>query len=78
MIHFLFFLSVAENKMMVSAVRDTAESSNLGEEEVELLARAVVAPLGQEEFDLFPNLLLVEMPAVLVVHAGSRRGVRGS
>lgn len=57
---------------------DSGISAYLGEEEVELLARAVVAPLGQEEFDLFPNLLLVKMPAVLIVHAGSCRGVRGS
>lgn len=51
--------------------------ADLAEEQVELLARAVVSSLGQEELDLLLNLLLVQMPAVLIVDAGSRRGVRG-
>lgn len=51
--------------------------ADLAEEQVELLARAVVSSLGQEELDLLLNLLFVQMPAVLIVDAGSRRGVRG-
>ena len=50
---------------------------NLAEEQVELLARAVVSSLRQEELDLLLDLLLVQMPAVLIVHAGSCCGVRG-
>lgn len=50
---------------------------DLAEEQVELLARAVVSSLGQEELDLLLNLLFVQMPAVLIIDAGSRCGVRG-
>lgn len=50
---------------------------HLAEEQVELLARAVVPSLRQEQLDLLLDLLLVEMPAVLVVHAGSCCGVGG-
>lgn len=48
----------------------------LGEHGVELLARAIVASLGQELLDLLPHLILVQMPAVVVVDAGARRRVR--
>lgn len=51
--------------------------ADLAEEQVELLARAMVSSLGQEELDLLLNLLFIQMPAVLIVDAGSRRGVRG-
>lgn len=50
---------------------------DLAEEQVELLARAVVSSLGQEELDLLLNLLLIQMPAVFIVHAGSCCGVWG-
>lgn len=50
---------------------------DLAEEQVELLARAVVSSLGQEELDLLLNLFFIQMPAVLIVDAGSRCGVRG-
>lgn len=50
---------------------------DLAEEQVELLARAVVSSLGQEELDLLLNLLFVQMPAVLIIDAGARCGVRG-
>ena len=50
---------------------------DLAEEQVELLARAVVSSLGQEELDLLLNLLLIQMPAVLVIHAGPCCRVRG-
>lgn len=50
---------------------------DLAEEQVELLARAVVSSLGQEELDLLLNLLFIQMPAVLIIDAGSRCGVRG-
>lgn len=52
-------------------------SAHLWEQEIELFARAMVSPLRQEEFDLLLDLLLVQMPAVLIVHACPRRGVRG-
>lgn len=51
--------------------------SDLAEQQVELLARAVVSSLGQEELHLLLNLLLVQVPAVFIVHAGPSRGVRG-
>lgn len=51
--------------------------SDLAEEQVELLARAVVSSLGKEELDLLLNLLFIQMPAVLIIDAGSRCGVRG-
>lgn len=51
--------------------------TDLAEEQVELLARSVVSSLGQEELHLLLNLLLVQVPAVLVVHAGPCSGVRG-
>lgn len=50
---------------------------DLAEEQVELLARAVVSSLGQEELDLLLNLLLIQVPAVLIIHTSSRCGVRG-
>lgn len=52
--------------------------SDLAEQQVELLARAVVSALGQEELHLLLNLLLVQVPAVFIVHAGPSRGVRGA
>jgi len=53
-------------------------SADLAEQQVELLARAVVPSLRQEELDLLLDLLLIQMPAVLIVHAGSCCGIRGS
>lgn len=50
---------------------------DLAEEQVELLARAVVSSLGQEELDLLLNLLFIQMPAVLIIDTGSCCGVRG-
>lgn len=58
-------------------INQRSAGSDLAKEEVELLARAVVASLRQEELNLLLNLLLVQVPAVLIVHAGSGRGVRG-
>lgn len=55
----------------------TKHGSHLAEEQVELLARAVVSSLGQEELHLLLDLLLVQVPAVLVVNAGPCSGVRG-
>ena len=54
------------------------EGSYLGEEEIELLAVAVVTTLREEELHLFLHLLLVQVPAVLILHTGPSRGVRGS
>lgn len=51
---------------------------HLAEQQVELLPWAVVAALREEELDLLLNLLLVQMPAVLVVHAGACCRVRSS
>lgn len=52
-------------------------AADLAEEQVELLARAVVSSLGKEKLDLLLNLLLIQVPAVLIVHTSSCRGVRG-
>lgn len=62
---------------VVYLINQCSVGSDLAKEEVELLARAVVASLRQEELHLLLNLLLVQVPAVLIVHAGSSRGVRG-
>ena len=51
--------------------------AHLAEEQVELLPRAVVPSLGQEELHLLLDLLLVQVPAVLVIHTGPCCRVRG-
>ena len=52
--------------------------SHLGEHGVELFVGAAVAALGEVGLDLLPNLLLVQVPAVLGVRAGPGRGVRSA
>lgn len=50
---------------------------DLAEEQVELLAGAVVSSLGEEKLDLLLNLLFIQVPAVLIIHTGSCCGIRG-
>ena len=53
------------------------ENAYLAEEQVELLPRAVVPSLGQEELHLLLDLFLIQMPAVFIVHTGPCCWVRG-
>ena len=43
----------------------------LSEHGVELLPGAIVSSLGKKLFDLLPDLILVQMPAVVIVNAGT-------
>lgn len=51
---------------------------NLSKHGVELLPRAVVSSLRQKLLDLLPDLILVQMPAVVVVNAGACSWVRST
>lgn len=38
----------------------------------------MVSTLGEEKFNLFLDLLLIQMPTVLIIDTGTRRGIGGT
>ena len=53
-----------------------SDDGYLGKHRVELLPGAVVSSLWQKLFDLLPDLILIQMPAVVIVNAGAGSRVR--
>ena len=53
-----------------------SDDGYLGKHRVELLPGAIVSSLWQKLFDLLPDLILIQMPAVVIVNAGAGSRVR--
>lgn len=77
----IFLLRFAKTEETNKCSNDAEEGSsdtNLSEHGVELFPRAVVTSLRQKLLDLLPDLIFIQMPAVIIINAGACSWVRGT
>lgn len=77
-IFLLRFAKTEETNKCSNHAEEGSSDTNLSEHGVELFPRAVVTSLRQKLLDLLPDLIFIQMPAVIIINAGACSWVRGT